>query len=313
MIDFLIIIPLLLFFDYVCTGINSYVFQIKMYKSSKLFAKTVVKETESDKGKNVSKPINPTITKPKRFLLGALMLFVTIFFHKTIAAKTAMLYIMGDNGKKSGRASGNVYSRNGVVRGMGFFAKAFSPFVAVANAIFAFFSSNWKNLTSAQRTAWNNTTYFVSNRFAVVKKLTGHNAYIQLNVNIANAEGTAIDNPPSAAIAKPTYVALTGGSATASTGVVNIAYVPDAGAGTAFIFATKPLSPGISKPSKNAFRLMSIGDFSAASPIIVSSDYTDRFGAITDATGSVIYFRVVVVNPATGLTGTPYEVAITIV
>ncbi len=276
------------------------------------------KDTDSSiKGGNVSRPVKPEIRiVKKRFVkmfLSLLVLAIVSFFTKGIASKTAFLYIMGENGKQSGRKSGSVLMRNGRGRGMAFFATVLNSFTSAAKAVFSFFNSNWRAITEGERLTWLNYEKFVSNRFAQPVKVTGKTAYVQLNVNIANAGGSVIDVAPSKLIANPPYTALTGLSADASTGLINISYVLNTSGQTSFIFATKPLSPGISKPSKTAFRLVSLGDFSAASPLLFGADYVTRFGAITGNAGSKIFVRVITCDSLTGLTSIASEVSTIIV
>lgn len=279
-------------------------------------AKTNSTETKPQTG-NVSRPVKPEIRKPKpkeRMMLFGLLAFIAwILFPVTSSAKVAMLVIAADDKKFSGRADGNVYLRNGVVRKMAFFGKVLNAFTSAAKAVFANYNSQWRNLTQSQMRTWLNYETFVSNRFANQVKVTGKTAYVQLNVNIANSGGTEIDVAPSKAVTPPTYIALTGLIADASAGTVNITYVINAGAPTAFIYATKPLSAGVFKPSASAFRLVSIGDFTAASPLLFGTDYTNRFGAITGEAGSKIFVRVVNVDSVSGLTSIANEVETVIV
>ena len=260
---------------------------------------------------NVTKPVRPTITLP-RFLFPIIAFILLFFFPVTsTTAKTAMLVIGGDNKKWSGRASGNVYSRNGRIRGMAFFATVLNQFTSAAKAVFSFFNSNWSALTEAERIAWNGYETFTSNRFAESVKITGKTAYTQLNINIANVAGTAIVDPPS--FSSPKYTALNSVTADASAGTVSIAYVINPVGGTTLVWATKPLSAGVSKPSKSAFRLVSVADTSAASPLVFGADYVARFGSITNSSGKKIFIRTVVVDPNTGLTSIAAEVSTIIV
>lgn len=279
-------------------------------------AKQTTPEPKPESG-NVSKPVRPEIRKPKdkrfMYVIGLFLFFFAILFPITSSAKVAMLVIAADDKKFSGRADGNVYMRNGRIRKMAFFGKVLNAFTSAAKAVFANYNSQWRNLTQLQMKTWLNYETFVSDRFANQVKVTGKTAYVQLNVNIANSGGTEIDVAPPKSATPPTYIALTSLAADASAGTVNIAYVINAGAPTAFIYATKPLSAGVFKPSASAFRLVSIGDFTAASPLLFGTDYVARFGAITNETGSKIFVRVVNVDNATGLTSIANEISTVIV
>ncbi len=287
-----------------------------MNSQNKNFAKT----SESGKGSNsgnVSKPVKPEIRRPaKRYItaiLGIVALLGLFLFPKIAAAKYAGLYILGDNGKKSGRESGSVAMRNGRNRQMAFFATTLNAFTSAAKAVFSAFNSAWRGLAESERLTWLGYETFTSDRFARPVKVSGKTAFVQLNVNIANSGGSIIAVAPSKSIPAPVYTALTSLTATASTGAISIAYVMNAAGTTTFIWATKPLSAGVSKPSKSAFRLVSIGDTSAASPLSFGADYSGRFGNITGNAGDKIFIRTVVVDNATGLTSIAAEVSTIIV
>ncbi|HMG14045.1 MAG TPA: hypothetical protein VK590_01290 [Saprospiraceae bacterium] len=260
--------------------------------------------TGGDKG-NVTKPVKPRIKLPRFYLSIGLLVLLFLFPFTASASKLSVLYLWADDGKKSGRTSGNVQMRNGRARGMAFFATVLNQYTSAAKSVFAFFNSNWRNLSEPQRLSWLGYMTFVSDRFAKEVKVTGKTAYSQLNINIANVDGTAILLPP--IVSAPRYTALNSVTADASAGTVSIDYVMNAEGGTTLIWATKPLSAGVSKPSKSAFRLVSVGDTSAASPLAFGADYVARFGAITSKAGEKIFIRFVVVDAASGLTSIASE------
>lgn len=249
-------------------------------------------------GGNVSKPVQPTIKLPRWLLFIPLFLIIFLLPSHHSLASTAALYMWANDGKVSGRTSGNVQMRNGVSRGMGFAAKVLNQFTSNAKAIFSFFQSNWNNLTDAQRLTWNGYTTFTSNRFAVLKKVTGKTAYSQLNINIANVQGTAIVDAPK--LGNPAYTALSSLTADASAGTISLAYTTNSDGATTLFFATKPLNAGVYKPSNSSFRMFAEGDTSAAGPIALGTDYVSRFGVITSKAGSKIFLRVVVIDALTG-------------
>lgn len=254
----------------------------------------------SSESGNIARPISPVIKLPRWLMFIPLFLIIFLLPKTATLGQMSYLYIFGNNGKQSGRQSGTVMNRNGTGRSMGFFAKVLNQFTAQAQAIFSFFNSNWNALTDAQRLTWLDYITYSSNRFAESKKVTGKSAYTQLNVNIANVQGTAITNAPK--LGSPPYTALSSLSATASTGVINLGYVLNGDGATTLIWATKPLNAGVSKPSTSAFRMFAIGDTSAASPLVLTSSYSNRFGAITSKAGMRIFVRVVVVDATTGQT-----------
>lgn len=269
-----------------------------------MFAKpTSTTSVPTNAGENVSKPVKPVIKLPRYLVpIGMMAFTIAMFFFPftTSASKLGALYLWGNDGKVSGRTGGNVQMRNGRSRGMAFFATVINSFTSAAKAVFAFFNSNWNNLTEDERIGWMGYKTFTSDRFARKVPVTGKTAYVRLNVNISNVGGTALLLPPSKTAPSPT--ALTTLTATASTGVVKLTYILNADGVTTQVYATKPLSAGVFKPSASAFRLFAIADTSAASPVLLTTDYSDRFGAITGAVGKKIFIRTVTVDAATGLT-----------
>lgn len=276
-----------------------------------------INKPKGDDDEREATPVTPTITlpalpKPKRKALFrislslSLLALLFLFPITTISSKLSVLYIFANDGLESGRKSGSVQMRNGRQRKMSFFATVLNAYTSAAKAVFAFFNSNWNALTNAQRIAWNGYTTFVSDRFARQVKVTGKTAYVQLNINIANVAGTATTAPP--ATSSPKYTSITSLATAAGAGTMSLVYVLNAAGATTLLYATRPLSQGVFKPSASEFRLFAVGDTSAASPLSIATAYTGRFGAITGRAGKKIFLRAVVVDATTGLTSIAAEV-----
>ena len=71
-----------------------------------------------------------------------------------------------------------------------------------------------------------------------------------------------------------------------------------------FIYATRPLSAGINRPSKKEFVYITATAAAQASPFDLLADYVARFGALV--AGTKIFVRAVPIN-ADGLLGPAIE------
>lgn len=92
---------------------------------------------------------------------------------------------------------------------------------------------------------------------------------------------------------------------------LSIAYAPTplaAGAKLA-IYATKPLSQGISRPSAKAYALLSVSAAAAASPANILAAYTAKYGALVS--GQKIFFRSIVIS-STGVASPALESSVII-
>ena len=257
---------------------------------------TTVKTTG---GKNVATPHPATQSNKRHPLFTFALIAASLAFGLkyilglglVAGVKTAMLYSIADNGRKSGRADGNVYMRNGRVRGMRVPALVRNAYTATARGIFSSFSSGWASLTSAQQRAWIDFIGFTSDRFGRQVEVKGKTAYVRLNVNLANTVQAAITDPPIDTAVES--VILTAVTIDLSDTSMEVAYDATV-AGKAYIMATAPLRSGIYRPSQSAFRLIGTFDPTAAGPVDVWTSYVAKFG--TPPVGSKIFVQVVNVN-----------------
>ena len=197
-----------------------------------------------------------------------------------LAAK-AMLYLIADNGKKSGRASGNVYMRNGRVRGFVVPALVQNAYTTAARALLAQLSQGWSALTDANRLTWDSITWlFKSDRFGNPKLVKGKAAYVMLNANLVNVAQSPIADAPVASdgVAGVESVTVTPDQ---STGELNIGFspTPTTAGITHLLFATAPFSAGVSRPSASRFRLIDTILPATATPYDAASAYTTKFGS----------------------------------
>lgn len=222
------------------------------------------------------------------------------------AAKLSMLYLIADNGKKSGRADGNVYMRNGRVRGFKVPALVQNAYTGTARSLLALFSSGWAALTQSERDTWLNVTnVFKSNRFGQQIPVKGKELFVQRNTNLnyigASTISTYVDSEGVAGSL------LTDGAVTVTAGLIttaNIVFDPSPSDATVkhLVYATATLPAGVSRPKGSAYRLIGVMDASETSPFDVASMYTTKYGAIA-AVGQKVGFKLVPINVTTGQAG----------
>lgn len=207
-------------------------------------------------------------------------------------------------GQISGRVAGNVFSRNrggAYVRNGAIPTRSTTPFAEAAKARLGDWSKGWANLTAVQQMAWKNwaTQNPVINRLGDAITLSGHQAYVQLNINIANAAGTAIDVPP--VVAPP--LALTSIAATydIGAGVFGIGFAPSPlGASECLaIEAAVVDNPGVSYV-QNLYKLITITGAAPTTPQVnLDALLAPRFGTIM--VGQRVFYRCYVIDQDTGL------------
>lgn len=214
-----------------------------------------------------------------------------------------MLYILADNGRKSGRASGNVYMKNGVIRGYADPANPQTVAQMTQRASFGFLSSNWNSLSEDEQNAWNAFRITVSNRFGNPVTVSGKGAYIALNRNLFNIGDAYLTTPPlPVGIAPPTTLSNT---CDASAEHLKINFTPTpVPAGVAWlVFATQSLSSGVRKPSKSAYRLITALPATTASGVDLTTEYDAVFGGVT--VGARVFVKVIAIGTGNGFSSTP--------
>jgi hypothetical protein len=167
-------------------------------------------------------------------------------------------------------------------------------------ARFAQYAQQWRTLTTAQQQAWLAAVqnYKQTNVFGDLKTLTGLQLFLQVNSNLLASGGAAITSP--AAAKGVSIVNATGLTYTSGTPSLSLAYSANIPALTRVkIFATPPLSPGISFV-KSQFRLISTLAPAAVSPANILAAYTAKFGAV-GAVGTKIFVGMQFVDQTSGV------------
>jgi hypothetical protein len=229
---------------------------------------------------------------------------------KKVGAIVAMLYIRGDNGRMSGRASGNVYMRNGRSRQFVVPRLVQNSYTSGARSLFSSFSSAWSTLTTSQQNTWNNVNdVFKSDRFGNPVLIRGKQLYIERNCNLVGVGIAAINtyvNP----VVMPTITTLTptGTEVAGLLTVLSNAFAPSPTDATVNykVYATPALSNGIQRPRSSQFRLISIVAHGQSTPYNALTAYTTKFGTFCPA-NSNIFFKWVPVSITTGQMGTPIQ------
>lgn len=201
-----------------------------------------------------------------------------------------------------GKLNGSVFSRN---KGGAYLRTKVTPLnpqtsaqVAARNRLSAF-AQGWRNLTQAQRDAWNAAVanFKSTDVFGDLKEKTGLQLYIQLNVNIDLVGAAAITEPP-VPIGADALTSLTAAFAeTGQTGTVAFAPTPVPANHSLVIEATPQISAGISN-ANSLFRVIQIEAAAAATPANIAAAYIAKFGALV--AGQKIIVRAKLVAEKTG-------------
>jgi len=161
-------------------------------------------------------------------------------------------------------------------------------------------SQYWRQLTDAQRSAWESLAKEVSrtNIFGDSVAYTAFNLFQVVNRNLQTIGEAIIDDAPSIeAIESVTSLTLT---AAAGTPALSLAFVPSP-VPTGFkmvIYATPQISAGISFV-KSEYRKLKVVDAAGTSPSNLLSDYVAKFGALV--AGKRIFVAAKLVSKTSGM------------
>lgn len=218
-----------------------------------------------------------------------------------------MLYQKADNGKLSGRADGNVYMRNGRVRGMRVPALVRTAATATARSRFSTASSAaWAALSDDDRQNWNDhIVYFKTNRFGVPVGVKGKEAFVRTYTN-CQACGVTFSGPIPLGFPPEALESFSGAAASgAGTFTATYTATPLAANCHVRIFATAQQKETIYRPKNSAYRSIFVSAAAAASPANIFAAYTAKFGSLV-ATGK-IFLRAIVIDETTGFSSAPVE------
>ena len=214
--------------------------------------------------------------------------------------------ILADASEKRGSEGGVVYSRN---RYGAYTRRRVSPvqprtdYQLDIRAKLQTVSAAWRDLTQAQRDAWNELAQQVvlTDSLGIPYTPTGHQLFTGLNVNnlLNNAAITA--TPPGSVPNVPTPLNVTVVATVGQTNVLTVAWTGGSASYDAFIYATPTIGLGrkFIRPSDLRFLTRAGG---AGSPAVnILSAWQARFGSITTPGKVVVAVRLV--DPNTGFAG----------
>lgn len=168
-----------------------------------------------------------------------------------------------------------------------------------ARALMTTYSKNWRGLTEAQRTAWDNAAaspeWTQTDTFGNPFQLSGEQLYLKLNLNLADISATPITSPPT----KAEFTAIALGAVTiAVTGpAFTVAFTGTLDSSETLVLSASPQgSQGIM--SAKTVRFAQIMDYTSTSPIDAQSAYEAVFG--TPVEGQKIFVRLEMVSETSG-------------
>ena len=267
------------------------------------------KATKLSKANSISQvraAFTATLTHAKNNLIAriacATLLLVAMWSFNGIGAvegvQYGMLYMIAENAKKSGRADGNVYMRNGRIRGMAMPSNPQTAYQTAQRSNLGTLSSGWASLTPTEQESWNNLSFPDTDRFGRTVNITGKAAYVALNRNLYNTGDTAITTAPvPTGVPSPSSLSFVVDDS-ANTFLLTFAPDPIPAGYSWLVFATAQLSPGIYHPSASAYRLITSLAPGVASGTDINTEYASRFGA--PVAGNKIFIKIVAVSKTTG-------------
>ena len=210
-----------------------------------------------------------------------------------------MLYQFANNGKLSGRASGNVYARNGRVRGMTVPKLVQNSNTQRVRSMFGSNSSAFRNLTEDQIREWNGVTGFTTvDRFGNEVVLSGKMLFVSLNQNLKLVGAAPLTTPPMPVGVIGLTELVPQPDATAADFIVDFTATPVPANSAMLISATAPVSKTITRPGRSAFRDVIVLPAATATGHDIWGEYRARFGV--PAVGTRIFVRAIIVSTVTG-------------
>lgn len=177
-----------------------------------------------------------------------------------------------------------------------------TPAQQAQKAILSAFAQGWRVLTQQQRDAWDGAVnnFIGTNIWGNSKRFTGSVLYTRLNSLLASVGQAAISAPPMpAAVPSPGMGAIV---ITPGTNVFTVALAPPGAGFTTQIWASPPVSPGVSYV-KNLYKQIGVIPGATASPYDFEADYLAVYGI--PPIDSKVFIQLVVIQNATGLRSAP--------
>ena len=207
----------------------------------------------------------------------------------------------------SGSIGGTVYSRNrggAYIRNRAIPVDPNTAFQQNIRAVLANQSQAWADLTNEQRTAWEGwaVANTVTNALGNQIRLSGHQAFVQINARLDFTDLTQLVVPP--ITNAPTGLDTMVLSADIGVGTFDIAYTatPIDADVSIWVAAAIVSSPGI-KYVRNLYRFILLSTAAQASPLDFQTELEARLGTVT--IGQTVHVRVATFDNLTGLMSFP--------
>lgn len=203
----------------------------------------------------------------------------------------------------SGSIGGTTFSRNrggAYVRNRAIPVDPNTIFQINVRAILASQSQNWADLTNAQRTAWESWSLQnpVINALGNAIRLSGHQAFVQINARLDFADLPVLNLPP--IVNAP--LGLDSMTLTADIGVgdVEVAFTATPTDGTTALWTTAAVvnSAGVTYV-RNLLRQVQVTGNAISSPQTIQASVESRLGTLI--VGQTLHVRVATFSSATGL------------
>jgi len=167
-------------------------------------------------------------------------------------------------------------------------------------------ASSWRGLSEAQRASWNTgaPNFPVQDTLGQTIYLSGEQMYVRFNANLVLIGESEIQTAPTSFAFSIFSITLT---AAAGAGTISLAFTPDPMPtdNNLAVYATEPLSPGISSPNASKFRYLETIVPTDTSPANIAATYVALFGAITSKAGEKIFIEVRPIASSSGQPGAP--------
>jgi len=207
-----------------------------------------------------------------------------------------------------GSVNGVTYSRNR----FGLYARAKAspvqprtPAQAQRRAQLTVLSQRWRTLTESNRAEWRALADELtrSDTLGLTYRLTGLQAYLQINLWRALLGLAPQDNPPPQLDA-PNPVSISSVNYSSQDNALSIAFTPTPYTGALAVWATAPFSRGINFVAPSRYRIIAVarpGTFggNTASPLGIGDEYTAKFGLqLVELAGKRVAFALTPVSYA---------------
>lgn len=207
-----------------------------------------------------------------------------------------------------GKVNGLVYSRNtyGVyVRGLSSPVQPQTLAQMLVRAHLQNLTRAWRDLTQAQRDAWNALAAQVTltDTLGNTYNPSGEQLYTGLNMNLILIGEPTIQTPPPAPVEVPTPSQVTVTATGGGTPALTVAWAGGDANTSALIYATSTLSEGRNFIRPSEFRRIAIGSGAGSPALNILTAWQNKYGPAPNPADGKVAVRVKLVDPNTGFAG----------